>query len=308
MKYFKIITIQILLFIGVYVNGQQIANSSHIAETRVAWNPALTAVGNDMIFDGFFRSQWLGFSGAPLSGFASFQYPLVKYNMSGGALLHFDQTGPVSKLGLQLNYAYKLKEVLSRYGQLSFGISGNFQQYSFNGSNQIFNDPNDTSISTGRVSSFFPSVGGGFYYVSSTREYKENTFFVGVALNQIFATQVLVNDFDQVRQKHIHFNIGGRFYSYDTYLEPMITANIVNPDIIDVLYSLKFEKENTFWCGLGFASSSMVAMQGGVIMDRFGGKYAQLRVGGLATYGVGSSLSRTGPGFELYVGYTFDMK
>lgn len=62
-------------------------------------------------------------------------------------------------------------------------------------------------------------------------------------------------------QKHFHFNVGGRFYSYDYYLEPMITANMVNPDIIDVLYSLKFEKENAFWTKLGFSGSGIFALR-----------------------------------------------
>ncbi|MBC7884683.1 MAG: type IX secretion system membrane protein PorP/SprF, partial [Saprospiraceae bacterium] len=142
----------------------------------------------------------------------------------------------------------------------------------------------------------------------NVREYKGNTFFIGGAVNQIYTTKVLVNDFDQVRQKHIHFNVGGRFYNYDTYLEPMITANIVAPDIIDVLYGLKFEMENAFWAGLGFSSAGIAAVQGGVIMNKFGNRYAQLRIGGLATYGLGSTLSKSGPGFELYVGYYFDKK
>ncbi len=300
----------LLLFIVISgrLFAQQLPNSSHIAQSRTAWNPAFTAVGSDMIFDGFFRMQWIGFSGAPVSGFASFQYPFQDYNMSGGALIHFDKTGPVNKLGIQFNYAYKLKSVLSRYGQLSLGISGNFSQYSFNGNSQIFNDDGDVLISNKRASSFFPSLGTGFYYTTSIREYKENTFFVGAAINQVYTTKVLVNDFDQVRQKHIHFNIGGRFYNYDTYIEPMITANIVKPDIIDVLYSLKFEKEDTFWAGLGYSSAGMMALQGGVIMDKFGSRYALLRIGGLATYGIGSSLAKTGPGFEFYIGYTVDTK
>jgi type IX secretion system PorP/SprF family membrane protein len=114
------------------ISAQQIGNSSHLSETRVAWNPAVTAFDNFGVFDAFFRMQWLGFSGAPVTGFISAQYPLIRQNMSFGGILHFDQTGPVSKFGVQLNYAYKLKEVLGRYDQLSLGISGNFQQYIFN--------------------------------------------------------------------------------------------------------------------------------------------------------------------------------
>jgi type IX secretion system PorP/SprF family membrane protein len=303
--------IKILVAIIIFTNqsiGQQVANSTHISEARTYWNPAYTAVGNNMIFDGFFRMQWLGFSGAPVSGFASFQYPLMDYNMSAGALLNFDKTGPVSKVGVQLNYAYKLKEVLSRYGQLSLGISANFQQYAYNGANEIFNQQDDPSIFKDRNSAFFPSIGGGFFYTSNVREYKGNTFFFGAAMNHIYSSQVLVNDFDQVRQKHFHINVGGRFYSYDSYLQPMITANIVKPDIIDVLYSLKYEKEDTFWAGLGFSGTGIMAVQGGVIMDQFGSKYGKLKLGVLANYGVSSALSNTGAGFEFYVGYNFDMK
>jgi len=303
-----IIFCSLIFLFSVKVNAQQLANSSHFSETRAIWNPAFTAVGNDMIFDGFFRTQWLGFKGAPITGFASFQYPLLKYNMSAGALFHFDQTGPVSKVGIQLNYAYKLKEVLSKYGQLSLGVSADFQQYSFNGTGEIFNDDNDGLILGGRSGAFFPSAGGGFFYTSNVREYKGNTFFVGAAMSQIYTTEVLVNDFDQVRQSHIHFNVGGRFYNYDSYFEPMITANFVNPDIIDVLYGLKFEKQNAFWAGAGFSSTSMLAVQGGVILDEFGDRYSKLKVGVLASYGVGSTLSRTGASMELYIGYYFDKK
>lgn len=296
------------LLLAVMARGQQLANSTHIPEARAAWNPAFTANGNQIITDGFFRMQWLGFSGAPASGFASFQYPLEKYNMSGGALLHFDKTGPVSKVGVQLNYAYKIRQVLGRYSQLSLGISANFQQYSFNGAGQVFNDDGDVLVNASRASSFFPSLGGGFYYVSSTRQYKENTFFVGAAISQLFTTKVLVSDLDQVRQKHIHFNVGGRFYSYDSFIEPMLTANLVQPDIIDVLYSLKYEKQNVFWTGLGYASSGMAAIQGGVILDEFGNKYGNLRIGMLGNYGLKSSLAKTGPGLEFYIGYASELR
>lgn len=304
----KLIVLTAFFALAFSANAQQLANSTHIPEARTAWNPAFTATGSNIITDGFFRMQWLGFTGAPVSGFASFQYPFARYNMSGGALLHFDKTGPVSKIGVQLNYAYKLKKVLGRYSQLSLGISGDFQQYSFNGSGQIFNDDGDALVNASRASNFFPSLGGGFYYISNTREYKDNTFFIGAAISQVLTTKVLVNDFDQERQKHIHFNVGGRFYGYDFFVEPMLTANLVKPDIIDVLYSLKYEMRDAFWAGLGYASSGMAAFQGGVILDEFGGKDGNLRLGVLGNYGIKSSLSKTGPGLEFYVGYSSDIR
>ena len=298
----------VILTVNYSIQAQQLPNSSHLGETRSAWNPALTAPAKHMVVDGFFRMQWLGFQGAPLSGFASLQYPFIKQNMSAGAYLMVDKTGPVNKVGLQFNYAYKMKEVFTRHGQLSLGVSGSLQQYSYNGADAIYTDFDDALINNSKYSSFFPSAGMGFYYTSNTREYVGNAFFIGAGINQLFSTQILVNDYDQQRLKHIHFNVGGRFGYYDSYLEPMITANLVEPGLIDVLYSLRYELENAFWAGAGFSNVGMAAIQGGVIIDRFGNRYSKLRLGVLANYGITSTLSKAGPGFEFYIAYNFNLK
>lgn len=299
----------LIIVLGLYgygINAQQIANSSHLPDTRIIWNPAFTATGNNIIADAFVRMQWLGFEGAPFSGYSSLQYPINKYNMSAGAIIHYDKTGPVSKAGMQLNYAYKLRKFLNKYGQLSLGLSANFQQYAFNPSNLISTDPNDVVLGNVRQSNFFPSIGTGFYYMSNTREYKGNSFFVGAAINQLFTTDVLVNEFDQVRQRHIHFNMGGRLYGDGMYLEPMISANLVQPDIIDLLYGLRWEMQDAFWAGLGYSSSNILALNGGVILPNIGDNYGQIRMGALVNFGVSSAVQRAGPGVEFYISYAFE--
>ncbi|MBK9254491.1 MAG: PorP/SprF family type IX secretion system membrane protein [Saprospiraceae bacterium] len=304
-----IYTFILLMFLSLRMQAQQIQNSSHINETRLILNPALTAFGNDMIMDGFFRMQWLGFRGAPVTGYASLQYPLLDYNMSGGALLHFDKTGPVSKVGVQLNYAYKVKELIGRDDQLSLGISANFQQYSFNGGNEIFNESSDPLISRNSATSFFPSLGFGFFYNSNMRKRKrDNSFYTGFAINQIYSTDVLVEGRNQVREKHMNFIIGGRFYNYNSFIEPSLSANMVNPDILDIIYTLKYEMENSFWFGAGYAGSGMASVQGGVILDKFGNRHSSLRIGVLGTFGIGSGLNTLGTGYEFYIAYHFDMK
>lgn len=287
-------------------NSQQIPNSSHIVETKNYWNPAFTAVGNEMITDAFFRMQWIGFSGAPMSGMLSYQNPFTKMNMSAGAILHFDQTGPISKMGIKLNYAYKLKEIFNKYDQFSLGISANFQQFSFDPSREIVNDRMDAVLNGNRVSSFFPAAGLGLFYMSSKRLYKENVFYFGLATNQAFTTEVLVNNADQKRENHIHFNLGGKIYNYNTMWEPSVTANLVAPDIIDVLYGVKFEMQNAFWAGLGYASSGIIGLQGGVIVDNFGNNDGMLKLGILGSYGLGNGLQELGPSAEFYIGYYFE--
>ncbi|MCB9310361.1 MAG: PorP/SprF family type IX secretion system membrane protein [Lewinellaceae bacterium] len=299
----------VIFSLGWWVSySQQLPNSSCITETRTVWNPAFTAVHNDMIVDGFFRMQWIGFTGAPLLGFTNLQYPFVKQNMSAGAGFVFDKTGPVSKIGLQLNYAYKLKEFLSRNGQLSLGVGASFSQYSLNTSGVTVNEVLDPFYNNIKGTSFFPSISGGFYYTSNVRQWKGNGFFVGASLKQIWTTDVLINDFDQVRQRHVHFNIGGRIVSYNSAFEPMIMVNYVNPDIIDVLYNLKYELEDTFWAGLGYGGSKMVSIQGGVILPDVGGNHSQLKIGALGNYHFGSTVAKAGPSVEMYIGYYLTKK
>lgn len=301
----KIIIIA-FVFIALIQNiySQQIPNASLLPASRAILNPAFTATGNDFQIDGFFRAQWLGFNGAPVSGFVSAQYPFLKQNMSAGGFIHFDNVGPISKIGFQGNYAYKLKEVIGNKDFLQLGLSVNVQQYKFSGATQVVNEVNDPFLG-GTQSAFNPALGMGFYYQSTNREFKENMFFVGFSSSQVFSTDLLINAADQTRKSHYHANVGGRFYKYNSFIEPMISANFVQPDIINVLYGLRYEQENTFWAGLGYESAGIAGFQGGVILTDLGSdEDGTLRIGALANYGVSSRVSQVGASVEFYLAYS----
>ena len=290
------------------LSAQQLAQSTFVEEAKHYWNPAATGVDENMRTSLFFRQQWLGFgSSAPRTGFLSFQYPFIDMNMSAGAIINFDQTGPVSKKGLQLTYAYKLKEILGEDSQLSLGINAGFQQYGFNPSSQIFNDAGDQLLQGSSSSALYPAIGAGIYYLSSTREYDGNVFFAGFAYRNAFTTDVLINDSNQVRERHVHFNIGTRVYQQDSYIEPSITVNYSKPDLVDIRAGLRYEMEEAFWAGLGYSTTNEVSFQGGVILPEFGNRYGSLRIGGLGNFGISDNLSNFGPGFEIFVGYSYDL-
>lgn len=308
MKRILFIFSTIMLWGVVQLSAQQLAQSTFVEEAKHYWNPAATGVDENMRTSLFFRQQWLGFgSSAPRTGFLSFQYPFVDMNMSAGAIINFDQTGPVSKKGLQLTYAYKLKEVLGEDSQLSLGINAGFQQYVFNPSGEIFNDEGDQLLQGGSSSALYPAIGAGVYYLSSTREYYENVFFVGFAYRNAFTTDVLVNESNQERERHIHFNVGTRVYQQDSYIEPSITVNYSKPDLIDIRAGLRYEMQDAFWAGLGYSTNNEVSFQGGVILPEFGNRYGSLRIGALGNFGISDSLSAFGPGFEFFIGYGYDL-
>ena len=309
MKNLTIIIIA-LFFCSVTVSAQQIGHASQFTETRAFWNPATTAPNTFVTADAFFRQQWVGFSGAPRTTYASLMYPLVDMNMSLGGFIFNDQSGPVGQTGVKFNYAYNLKDFLIEDAVLTFGLSATFQQLSFNGSSQVFNDGDDILIMGGKESAFFPSAGAGVYFNTHPEDYDRgaNSFYFGLAYNHAYTTNVLVGESDFERQRHMHMMIGGKIMSYDSYIEPSFTANYVAPDIVNYMMAIKYEKEETFWAGIGYSSVSDIGIQGGWIIDRFlDNRYAKLRVGALANYAGTQYASEQGAGFELFVRYEVDI-
>lgn len=289
------------------LKAQQIPMTSPLQELQHVWNPAFTAPGTDLEVTGYYRKQWVGFDNAPNTALISLQYPFLDMNMSGGAVIISDQTGPVSKLGVQLNYSYKLRELFKDDDHLSLGINGYFYQYRFNPANELVNQANDPLLNGMTQSSINPSVGMGFAYFSYTEEFdRENIFYFGASTLQLLPSDLALESGSAPRERHYFFNLGNKFMGYDYYIEPSIQVNYVNPELINIVLGMKYEMEETFWAGLNFSSVNDINMFGGIILNDVGDRYSSLRLGVLAGFNTGP-LFTAGPGFEFYAGYRFDV-
>jgi len=290
------------------LSAQQLPYTSQFNDSRAIWNPAATAYGTHMVTNVHMRQQWLGFNGAPRTGSLLAEYPLVDYNMSAGAGLTFDKTGPVSKIGIQFNYAYKLQNVFTRKGQLSAGISAAFTQYTFDPSEAIVNDVEDPFANGDRATTFFPSVTAGVFYISNPRKFDGgNVFFTGISYSHVYAGNVLANDSKQDRYNHVFFEIGTRIQGRNSYFEPSMMFNYTNPDLSNFILAGKYEMKDAFWAGLGISSASDVSIQGGYIMPAINSRYDELRFGVLANYGVSDRATEFGLGFEAIVQYSYNL-
>lgn len=308
MKYTnQLLTVILMIFSSACLMAQQRPQASHFSETRQYWNPAMTGQDQFMRTDVFFRQQWLGFAGAPTTAFINLQYPFIDMNMSAGAAIEYDQTGPVNKTGLRLNYAYHLNGFLGEEARLSLGIDGGLHQYAFNPNGEIFNDEGDILLTNNSNTSFYPSIGFGAFYQSNVNEYDENVLYFGMAYRDAFTTDVLVNDQNQDRARHLFLNIGTRVYGYDSYIEPNIIINYVSPEIVDIMVNAKYEMRDLFWMGLGYSSVNDLAFQGGFIFDEFGSRYGKLRVGALGNVNITDKINEFGPGFEFFMSYMYDI-
>jgi len=302
----------ILIFFVFYfvadATAQQLPFSSQFSDNKFVWNPAFTASHNTMKLTGFFRQQWVSVDDAPRTIFAAIEYPFLDYNMSAGAVLFSDKTGPISKTGIHLMYNYKLRELIADDDQLSFGIQGMFSQFAFNTIGETYNSTNDPLISGANASKGFPTLGAGFAYYSSTEEYDQNTvFYFGAAMQQAYTSNLLVNTANFERTSHYFMNLGTRIYSYNFMYEPYVTFNYTNPQLLNYSINFNLEMEDTFWAGIGFANTSEISMQGGYILSDIGSRYTKLKFGLLANIFTANTAGSLGPGMEFYVSYIFNM-
>lgn len=305
-KYIYLVTLLCCLSIG-RIDAQQIGYNSHFTEAQSYWNPAATAPETDMTVNAFFRQQWLGFEGAPRTGFASLAYPFLDYNMSVGGLLEFDQTGPVTKVGATINYAYKLKELLADEDQLSLGLGGRFNQFSFGDGDLLFNDLNDALLASSSTSQFYPSVTAGLFYTRNGRRDEDRKFWLSMSMQQVMSGNINILEATAQRQAQYHFGIGFRKYGYSSYIEPYLTVNLTQPELADIMLGARLEVEDKFWAGMGFSTVNDLAIQGGWIIPDISGRYTSLRIGAIGNIPVTQDLANFGPGFEIIVAYTYDV-
>jgi len=298
----------VLFFLNLAHTGisQQLANTSYFDVTKHYFNPADVGTDNQIRTSLFFRQQWVSFSGAPTTGFLSLQYPFDNLNMSAGLIIDHDQTAAISKTGAQLLYAYKINGLLGEESRLSLGINAGFHQYSFDPQDEVYNDQDDVLL----ISSFskaFPSVGFGASFISSTTEYDENVLFMGVSYRNYITSSLESDNADFAREKHLYFNIGTRVYQRDSYLQPWISLNYVDPSLYDIRAGVKYELRDVFWAGLGYSTINELALFGGVIIPEFVNNYGKLKIGVLGNIGITENVSAFGPGFEFYAGYLYDL-
>jgi type IX secretion system PorP/SprF family membrane protein len=102
--------------------GQQHALYSNYIFNLHMVNPAYTGARDALSVNMSYRSQWVGFEGAPQTQNLSVHSPITKRNMSLGLQVQNDVIGPRQSTSAAFSYAYKIKLKAKEY--LSFGLQG----------------------------------------------------------------------------------------------------------------------------------------------------------------------------------------
>lgn len=276
--------------------AQQQALYSQYMNNNFLLNPAVA--GTEDFIDVKFghRTQWVGLEGAPSTFYASIHSSLGKPTRrtlrsrrrfhAVGATAYNDVTGPTSRTGLYMSYAYNL--ALTRKLRLALGVSGGFQQFAINGSKLDFHD---AEVVQGGQASLVPDASVGLWMYTAD-------FYLGVSSGQILGTPLGFEyyrsgneDQRNVLQRHYYLTGGLRLpLNREWIMVPSALLRYTSTSSPSVDLSAKFRYKRLLWLGASWRAFDSVVAQFGVnLTDNLSLNYTyDLGTSSLAQYHSGS--------------------
>jgi len=211
----RILKIILFLFLPLIAVGQLKPLSSQYLINPLSVNPAYAGSSGALSASIFYRSQWVGFDGAPETASFTFDTPLRQEKIGLGVFISNDKIGATSTGHFMFNYSYKAE---FEKGTLFMGLGAGLLNTSVRWNDLVVLDPGDIYFQVDQRTSFLPQFSIGAYYTS-------DKFFVGLSVPEFLSHSFntakdryqVKND---IRQYNFLLNTG---YSFE--INPRITLH-----------------------------------------------------------------------------------
>lgn len=201
----RIILIFCLFLVRLMALAQQDAQYSQYLFNGLYINPAYAGYKKDTYLNGTYRSQWVGFEGAPRSFSLSVDGSVDETKVGLGLLLNNDVIGAQSSLSVYADYAYRIQIGYDEDSRLAFGIGAGFIQNGIDGTKLNATQPGDTYVPTNYQKYIIPDAQLGVFYSS-------NSFFSGFSVDNIMSHWIAdfknVSSIVAVPVPHFYFTAG----------------------------------------------------------------------------------------------------
>ncbi len=288
----------IFFFAVVIGNAQQLATSSFYDLYGPMHNPATAGSQKYGSIGGSFRTQWSGMPGAPQTGMIFGSAYLKKANLGIGGYLYNDVTGPTTRNGLQMSYAYHI--ALKNDAMFSLGLEARLQQFSYDRAKlqgSLGNDP----VIAGNDKRFKGDAGFGIAFTSPK-------FQVGASVSQLIQSKLNFYEGsgnpseEAMLYRHYYFH---GYYKWDVDANTKIIPSLLfiylpnAPD--EVQGGIRVEHNDLFWYGLGLRAKQSWMLSAGLrVKHRFNIGYSfDIYTTPLSVYDHGSN------GHEIMLRYDF---
>lgn len=246
----------ILLLMGSTVSyGQQLAQYSQWSWHQFAQNPAHAGIKQCIDIHSLYRVQWVGFEGAPQSGFLTLSVPLASkrrqfLSARHGLGLKFE-TDRIAQFSIQrFNLAYAAHFNFNTDDRLSLGMYGGFVQTGYDPSSITTGIPDPILENQG--SFFAPDASFGAWYNSTN-------FYAGLVLQNLIPNKWNNISTDSKNRFHTILNGGYLLPLNDQFaLLPTLQMKFVARGKTAIDLALHIDYQNQFSFGLGFRNSDAI--------------------------------------------------
>lgn len=245
--------------------AQQVSRRTQFPINTFMVNPAVAGTQRYSPIFVSYRNQWAGFKGAPTTVMAS-AHTSFRHGLGGGAILYNDNTGgAISESGAELAGSYNVD--LNNFDAVSFGLSLNAAQYTFDNSKLIVVDQNDVALNDFQKETRM-NVDATFGLLIHGEKY-----YAGFSIPQMIQTKLkLTSDGSPNDNKNIrHFQLMGSYRHYvddtwDVQGSAFMRFTAQTPAQLDL--NVRVSYAGTAWAGLTYRSADAVALMiGGIWKD-----------------------------------------
>jgi len=163
MKTIKKISIISFLTLGsLTVSAQQVPMYTHYMYNTLVINPAYAGSRDALTVTGLYRTQWVGFSGAPVIQTLTAHAPLKNQHLGLGFSVVNDKIGATNSTSVVVDFAYKMQ--LTAKSKLALGISGGMNLFQAQLSSLNLDQQTDPTFQNNINNRVIPNFGFGAYY------------------------------------------------------------------------------------------------------------------------------------------------
>lgn len=255
MRKYILILIGICGTLGVY--GQQEFMLSQYMFNGLFLNPAYSGTHSFAEATALYRTQWVGFDGAPTTQTFGIDGPISNELMGLGLTFSNDKIGDTRQTQVFANYSYHLFLDEEGKTRLSFGLRAGFSDYSAKLTETKVFDNGDPVFSENQTNAFVPKFGAGVYLYSKL-------WYAGLSVPTLFAAD-----------KNIRFDINGandRYFESHAYLtagyvfktnsglaiKPSFLIKYLHNAPVELDLNCNLLIKNTFWIGASYRTGDAV--------------------------------------------------
>lgn len=257
----RLIPILILFVLNTFnCDAQQDPQYTQYMYNTQVINPAYAGSRDVLSFGLLYRTQWVGFDGAPKTGTFTINSPIGSLdNMGLGLSIVSDKIGPATESNVNIDFSYTINT--SETAELSFGIKAGLDILDVDFSGLDIFVPDDPVFQNNIDNKLQPQIGAGVYFNTSK-------FYLGLSVPNFLRTKhfdegdLLNIDAETIAAERLHyFLIAGYVFDLNDNLKfkPATLVKVVSGSPLQWDMSANFLINDKFTLGAGYRWSAAIS-------------------------------------------------